>query len=139
MDTTGHRPTFMSSRPMGRETSIAALPLSIARDRGPAPVRDDEHLDRRGRARYGWSMSRSRVLVAVAATACVAALALVGRTTWLDTEGSTPPDSPSPSPPPVPCEDIDAWDACEAAPHCSPMHLSVSEEHSGPIWACVAP
>jgi hypothetical protein len=37
-----------------------------------------------------------------------------------------------------PCEAYESWDACEAAPHCSPAHLTVAVDHEGPIWECAA-
>jgi hypothetical protein len=37
----------------------------------------------------------------------------------------------------TPCEEIHAWDECEAANHCSPMRLIVDEGYEGPSWECV--
>jgi hypothetical protein len=35
-----------------------------------------------------------------------------------------------------PCAEIERWDDCDKAVHCSPAHLIVHNDHVGPVWEC---
>ncbi len=38
--------------------------------------------------------------------------------------------------PPLPCEKVTSYDECDRLSHCSAVRFSVSEDHTGPVWAC---